>query len=95
MEAWLASCEVVRLYLLNRTLDVAKELASEGEDSVVKGWVDEIESEVMRHLRGHTPLSLEQLAAGMKISEALALSYISMLVREGKVTIGGLGIREN
>ena len=62
---------------------------------MVKGWVEEIESQVMEHLRGHTPLSLEKLAAGMKISEMLALSYISMLVREGKVTIDGLGVRGN
>jgi hypothetical protein len=31
----------------------------------------------------------------MKISETLALSYITILAREGKVTIGGLGVRDN
>ena len=62
---------------------------------MVKGWVDEIESEVMGHLRGHEPVSLQELASAMRISEALALSYISMLVREGKVIIGSLGVRDN
>ena len=62
---------------------------------MVKGWVDEIESEVMGHLRNQEPVSLKELASAMRISETLALSYISMLVREGKVTIGGLGVRGN
>ncbi len=62
---------------------------------MVKGWVDEIESEVLEHLRGREPVSLQELASAMRVSEALALSYVSILVREGKVTIGGLGIREN
>ena len=62
---------------------------------MVQGWVDEIESEVLGHLRGHTAVSLQELAAAMKISEILALSYITILAREGKVTIGGLGVRSN
>ena len=62
---------------------------------MVKGWVDDIESEVMGHLRNQEPVSLQDLASAMRISETLALSYISMLVREGKVTIGGLGVRGN
>jgi len=63
--------------------------------NMVKGWVDEIELEVMEHLRGREPVSLQELAAAMRVSEALALSYVSILVREGKVIIGGLGVREN
>ena len=62
---------------------------------MVMGWVDEIESEVMQHLRGHEPVSLQSLASAMKISETLALSYIAILAREGKVTIGGLSVRDN
>ncbi len=62
---------------------------------MVKGWVDEIELEVMEHLRGREPVSLQELASAMRVSEALALSYVSILVREGKVIIGGLGVREN
>ncbi len=62
---------------------------------MVKGWVEEIESEAMQHLRAHEGVSLEQLAAAMRVSESRALSYISMLVREGNVTIGGLGVRGN
>jgi len=60
---------------------------------MVKGWVEEIESEVVGFLSGHEPASLQELATAMRISESLALSYISMLVREGKVTIGSLGVR--
>ena len=62
---------------------------------MVPGWVDEIESEVMKHLRGREPVSLQALASAMRISETLALSYITILARDGKVTIGGLGIRDN
>ena len=62
---------------------------------VLKGWVEEIESEVLEYLRGHEPASLPDLASALRISEALALSYISILAREGKVFIGGLGIRGN
>ena len=62
---------------------------------MLRGWVDEVESEVLQHLRGHEPVSLQALASVMKISEALALSYIAILAREGKVTIGGLGIRDS
>ena len=62
---------------------------------MVKGWVEEIESEVLRHLHAHERVSLEELAAAMRVSESRALSYISMLVREGKVTIDGLGVRGN
>ena len=62
---------------------------------MLKGWVEEIESEVLRYLRGHQPASLPDLASALRISEALALFYISMLAREGKVSIGGLGIRRN
>lgn len=58
---------------------------------MVAGWVDEIESEVMQHLRGHEAVSLQALASAMKISETLALSYIAILARDGKVTISGLG----
>ncbi|MBI2903393.1 MAG: hypothetical protein HYY12_07390 [Candidatus Methylomirabilis oxyfera] len=62
---------------------------------MLQGWVDEVESEVLQHLRGHEPVSLQALASVMNISEALALSYIAILAREGKVTIGGLGIRDS
>jgi len=62
---------------------------------MLQGWVDEVESEVLQHLRGHEPVSLQALASVMKISEALALSYIAILAREGKVTIGGLGVRDS
>ncbi len=62
---------------------------------MLKGWVEEIESEVLGYLRGHQPTSLPVLASALQISEALALSYISILAREGKVSIGGLGIRGN
>lgn len=62
---------------------------------MVKGWVEEIESEIMRHLRAREGVSLEELATAMRVSELRALSYISMLVRQGKVTIGDLGVRGN
>jgi len=62
---------------------------------MVMGWVDEIESEVLGHLRGHKAVSLQELASAMKISETLALSYIAILARDGKVTISGLGARDN
>lgn len=62
---------------------------------MVMGWVDEIESEVMQHLRGHEPVSLQALASAMRISETLALSYIAILARDGKVTISGLGARDS
>jgi hypothetical protein len=62
---------------------------------MVNGWVDEIASAVMEHLRGREPVSLQELASAMRVSEALALSYVSILVREGKVVIAGLGVREN
>jgi hypothetical protein len=62
---------------------------------VLRGWVEEIESEVLGYLRSHQPSSLPALASALQISEALALSYISILAREGKVSIGGLGIRDN
>jgi len=60
---------------------------------MLRGWLDEVESEVIGYLREHQPASLHDLASGLGISEALALSYISILAREGKLTIGGLGIR--
>ena len=60
---------------------------------MLKGWVNEIETEVIGYLRDHQPASLHDLASGLRISEALALSYIGILAREGKVTIGSLGIR--
>ena len=60
---------------------------------MLTGWLDEIESEVIGYLRDHQPASLRDLASGLGISEALALSYISILAREGKLTISGLGIR--
>ena len=62
---------------------------------MVRGWVEEIESEVLGYLRSHQPASLPDLASAHRISETLALSYISILAREGKVSIGGLGIRDN
>jgi predicted ArsR family transcriptional regulator len=62
---------------------------------VLKGWVEEIESEVLEYLRGRQPTSLQDLASALRISEALALSYVTILAREGKVTIGGLGVRDN
>ncbi len=58
-----------------------------------KGWLEEIETEVMGYLRDHQPASLHDLASSLRISEALALSYIGILAREGKVAISGLGIR--
>ncbi len=62
---------------------------------MLKGWVEEVESEVLNYLRGRQPASLQDLASALRISEALALSYISILAREGKVFIGGVGIRGN
>jgi hypothetical protein len=60
---------------------------------MLKGWLDEIETEVIGYLRDHQSASLHDLASGLRISEALALSDIGILAREGKVTIGGLDIR--
>ncbi len=60
---------------------------------MIQGWVDEIESEVLGYLQTQQQSSLNDLAAALGISEALALSYITILAREGKVTIGGLGVR--
>ena len=62
---------------------------------MLKGWVEKVESEVLEYLQGHHPASLPDLASALRISEALALSYISILARERKVFIGGLGIRGN
>ena len=60
---------------------------------MLKGWLDEIETEAIGSLQDHQPASLRDLASGLRISEALALSHIGILARQGKVTIGGLGIR--
>jgi hypothetical protein len=79
----------------NAQLWIPWEGAARWETRVLKGWVEEIESEVLEYLRGHQPTSLPNLASALRISEALALSYISILAREGKVFIGGLGIRGN
>ncbi len=62
---------------------------------MIQGWVDEIESEVLGYLQNQERASLNDLAAALGISEALALSYITILAREGKITIGGLGVRGN
>ncbi len=62
---------------------------------MIQGWVDEIESEVLGYLQTQQQSSLNDLAVALGISEALALSYITILAREGKVTIGGLGVRGN
>ncbi len=64
------------------------------EYTMLTGWLDEVESEVVGYLQDHEPASLQDLASGLRISEALALSYISILAREGKLTISGLGIRD-
>ena len=61
---------------------------------MLKGWLDEVESEVMGYLRNNESASLHDLASGLRISEALALSHVTILAREGKVTIEGLGIRD-
>lgn len=60
---------------------------------MLRGWLNEVESDVIGYLRDHQPASLRDLASGLGISEALALSYISILARDGKLSIGGLGIR--
>lgn len=60
---------------------------------MLKGWLDEIKTEVRGYLQDHQPASLRDLASGLRISEALALSYIGILARQGMVTISGLGIR--
>jgi len=62
---------------------------------MLKGWLDEVESEVIGYLRNNKSASLHDLAFGLRISETLALSYVSILAREGKVTIEGLGIRDH
>lgn len=62
---------------------------------MIQGWVDEIESEVLGYLQNQQQASLNDLAVALGISEALALSYITILAREGKITIGGLGVRRN
>jgi hypothetical protein len=61
---------------------------------MVTGWVDEMEAEVIAYLRDHEGVDLEQFAAAMHISTSLALAYISMLARDGKVVIEGLGVRD-
>lgn len=51
---------------------------------MLKGWLDEIETEVIGYLRDHQHTSLLDHASGLRISEALALSYIATLTREGR-----------
>ena len=76
----------------NHPLNREQVSLKERDGKMLKGWLDEMETEVIGYLQNHQPASIRDLASGLRISEALALSYIGILARQGKVTIGGLGI---
>ena len=50
-------------------------------------WSQEVEREMLAFLR-RGPVSLEALAAALKISQASALIFLGKLVQQGKATIG-------
>lgn len=77
----------------NHSLNRLQVSLKEGGGRMLKGWLDEVETEVIGYLQDHQSASFRDLASGLRISEALALSYIGILARQGKVTISGLGIR--
>ena len=93
-EDWLASCEDDTL---GRALTIESTFGKPGfkEATVIEGWVDEVESEVLAYLQKQQHSSLDDLAAALRISEAVALSYVTILARKGKVSIGGLDVRGN
>ncbi len=51
---------------------------------MLKGWLEKIETEVIGYLRDRQHASLPDHASGLRISEALALSYIAILAGEGR-----------
>lgn len=50
-------------------------------------WARSVEDEILTILRAGSPLSLDQLAAQLKVSPQSTLSFLGKLVREGKVVI--------
>jgi hypothetical protein len=54
---------------------------------MVVGWMEEIEAEVLGHVRERGGLSARQLAARLRVSESLAVSCVCLLASKGLVTI--------
>lgn len=50
-------------------------------------WARSVEDEILTILKVRGPVSLEQLAAQLKVSPESALSFLGKLVRDGKVVI--------
>lgn len=57
-------------------------------------WARSVEDEMLAILKARGPLSLEQLAAQLKVSPESTLSFVGPLVREGKVVISELRAAE-
>ncbi len=53
-------------------------------------WGQEVEREMMDLLTRRGPISLEALAAALKISQTSALIFLGKLVQQGKATIGDI-----
>ncbi len=51
-------------------------------------WGQEVEREMLALLSRRGPVSLEALAAALKMSQASALIFLGKLVQQGKATIG-------
>ncbi len=56
--------------------------------TVFEEWGQEVEREMLALLTRRGPLSLEALAAVLKMSRASALFFLGKLVQQGKTTIG-------
>jgi len=59
---------------------------------LIPGWLDEIEEEVARCLCGGRALSARELAEALGVSEASAISYITLLASAGRLTIERVGL---
>lgn len=57
-------------------------------------WSRSVEDEILTILRARGCLSLEQLAAQLKVSSESTLALLGKLVREGKVVISGVRAAE-
>jgi hypothetical protein len=57
------------------------------EETMIPGWLDDMENEVLACLAGRQSLALPELARALGVSEECAASYVALLAGAGRVVI--------
>jgi len=72
---------------MKRDILVEMQRTQGGSATVIPGWLDELEEEIVPWLQDRGRMSARDLAGALGVSESAAVHYICLLASEGRLVI--------